>query len=123
MIGIRMSATSDWTMVPNAAPMMTPTARSTTFPRNAKFLNSSSIAPSRPAPTRTLVDQPGMHHGGADRRPGGGADRHHRQPYGVVAFAENRQRVFCRCRIGLEKQGGVQRHQLVLIRERTGVIA
>jgi hypothetical protein len=36
-----MSPTSDVTMAPNAAPMMTPTARSITLPRIANFLNSS----------------------------------------------------------------------------------
>jgi hypothetical protein len=38
--GIRMSATSDDTILPNAAPITTPTARSTTLPRMAKALNS-----------------------------------------------------------------------------------
>src|SRR6187200_1571907 len=41
---MKMSPTSDVTIAPNAAPMMTPTARSTTLPRMANFLNSSSIA-------------------------------------------------------------------------------
>ena len=45
MIGMMMSATSDVTIAPNAAPMITPTARSTTLPRIANFLKSSSIAP------------------------------------------------------------------------------
>src|ERR1700730_200008 len=43
MIGMMMSATKDVTIEPNAAPMMTPTARSTTLPRIANFLNSPSI--------------------------------------------------------------------------------
>src|SRR5437867_11125858 len=38
-----MSATSDETIAPKAAPMMTPTAKSTTLPRSANFLNSSSM--------------------------------------------------------------------------------
>src|SRR4051794_14757703 len=38
-----MSPTSDVTMAPNAAPMMTPTARSITLPRIANFLNSSHM--------------------------------------------------------------------------------
>src|SRR5580765_2217625 len=41
--GMMMLSTSDLTMVPNAAPMMTPTARSTTLPLKAKLLNSSQI--------------------------------------------------------------------------------
>jgi hypothetical protein len=33
MTGMMMSLTSDVTMAPKATPMITPTARSTTFPR------------------------------------------------------------------------------------------
>src|SRR3954447_19169583 len=43
MIGMMMSSTSEVTMAPNATPMTTPTARSTTLPRRANFLNSSNI--------------------------------------------------------------------------------
>ena len=43
MSGMNRSATIDSTMRPNAAPMMTPIARSTTLPLSAKLLNSSSI--------------------------------------------------------------------------------
>ena len=39
-----MSLTSDVTILPNAAPMMTPTARSMTLPRAANCLNSFHIA-------------------------------------------------------------------------------
>src|ERR1700686_1716745 len=106
-MGITISPTSDWTMPPKAAPMMTPTARSTTLPRNANFLNSSSISPpvlpeqhfSRKM--LELIDQAGVNHGGADRRPGRRGDRNHGQTYGLIAFAENRQGVFRRRRIGL----------------------
>jgi hypothetical protein len=44
MIGMNTSSTSDDTMAPNAAPMMTPMARSTTLPRSAKSLNSLNMA-------------------------------------------------------------------------------
>src|SRR3954468_2695190 len=54
MIGMMRSATSELTMAPNAAPMMTPTARSMTLPRSANFLNSSNIAPP-PQPQRVLT--------------------------------------------------------------------
>src|SRR5262249_35138846 len=37
-----MCLTSESTTLPNAAPMITPMARSTTLPLNAKFLNSSN---------------------------------------------------------------------------------
>ena len=50
-------------------------------------------------------------------------DRHHRQPHGLGAFAEKRERIFGRRRIGLDEQRGVQRHQLVLQLERAGIIA
>src|SRR4029077_9903908 len=96
MTGIMISLTSEATIAPNAAPMMTPTARSTTLPRIANFLNSSSmIRPSvaigllRRHPKRTaiktskvtgLVDQSGVHHGFAHGDLCLFARRHHRQP-------------------------------------------
>src|SRR5271165_4073997 len=40
MIGMMMSLTSASTILPNAAPMITPTARSSALPRMAKSLNS-----------------------------------------------------------------------------------
>jgi hypothetical protein len=43
MIGMITSPTSELTMAPKAAPMMTPTARSTTLPFIANSLNSFSI--------------------------------------------------------------------------------
>jgi hypothetical protein len=43
MIGIMTSPTSEFMMPEKAAPMITPMARSTTFPRSANFLNSASI--------------------------------------------------------------------------------
>ena len=46
MIGMMMSLTSESTILPKAAPMITPMARSTTLPRIANFLNSWSIVPS-----------------------------------------------------------------------------
>src|SRR5580700_2915035 len=41
--GIKMSSTSDDTIFPNAAPIITPTARSKTFPRITNALNSFNI--------------------------------------------------------------------------------
>jgi hypothetical protein len=46
MTGMMMSPTSELTIPPNAAPMITPMARSTTLPRMANSLNSLSIMPS-----------------------------------------------------------------------------
>src|SRR6266446_9425731 len=53
--GISRSPTNDDTILPNAAPMITPIARSTTLPRNTKALNSFSIdtPPSQPSPYRS----------------------------------------------------------------------
>ena len=42
MNGMMMCLTNDSMILPNAAPMITPTARSITFPLKAKFLNSSN---------------------------------------------------------------------------------
>jgi hypothetical protein len=41
--GVNMSATKDETIVPKAAPITTPTARSTTLPLSKNFLKSLSI--------------------------------------------------------------------------------
>src|ERR1700710_3033463 len=41
--GIKMSVTSDVVIFPNAAPMTTPTARSSTFPRETNSLNSLTM--------------------------------------------------------------------------------
>src|SRR5690242_14996490 len=101
MSGITISATSELTIPPNAAPMITPTARSTTLPRIANFLNSSSIGPSpqtrsphdqcnenRLDRRASSVDQTSVHHGVAN----GGlclfAGRDHWQPQRIGAFAD-----------------------------------
>src|SRR5580698_8000530 len=104
MSGMMMSLTKELTIAPQAAPMMTPTARSTTLPRMANFLNSSSIDPSRES-TRfhrrqysarmrlrrasSSVDQAGMHHGFAHRRARLVGKPHHRQPHGLGALAQH----------------------------------
>ena len=41
--GMMMSLTTEATILPNAPPMMTPTAMSITFPRNANALNSCNM--------------------------------------------------------------------------------
>src|ERR1700676_3435110 len=131
MIGMMMSATIEVTIAPNAAPMMTPTARSTTLPFIAKSRNSLSIwnppssirrtgAPSWQG--RDLVDQPGMHHGAVHRHAGGLRHRNHRQAQRLVDLAEQRQRVFHRRWVGLDEEIDVQRHQLVVELESGGDI-
>ncbi len=45
MIGMMMSSTSELTILPKAAPMMTPIARSKALPLKAKDLNSCHIEP------------------------------------------------------------------------------
>src|SRR3954469_7802699 len=70
MIGMITSPTSEVTMAPKAAPMITPTARSTTLPFMANSRNSFSMLrpPSRVSDETVagLVDQARMHHGVAD---------------------------------------------------------
>src|SRR5262245_59623607 len=56
MAGVRMSPTSELTIAPKAAPMITPMARSTALPRNANFLNSSSMRCSHAAPAGSSAD-------------------------------------------------------------------
>src|SRR5438445_4587212 len=46
IIGMMTSSTSEPTILPKAAPMITPMARSTTLPRFANFLNSCSMVSS-----------------------------------------------------------------------------
>src|SRR5450432_2352554 len=112
MMGMMISPTSEVTMPPNAAPMMTPTARSTTLPFMANSRNSFSIR--KPFCSTSLtatgiaaegsVDQARMHHGAAHRHARGLGHRHHRQPQLLVDLAEQRQRVFHRRRIGFDEQ-------------------
>src|SRR5258708_28835742 len=123
-MGMMTSPTSEVTMLPKAAPMMTPTARSTTLPFIANSRNSFSIRkpfsstpltePFAIKPSKGLVDQARMHHGAAHRHARGFGHRHHRQPQRLVDLAEQRQGVFHRRRIGLDEEIGVQRHQLVV---------
>src|SRR3979411_1887466 len=128
-----MSPTSEATMPPKAAPMITPTARSTTLPFIANSRNSFSIR--KPFSSTSLtgllipetfegsVDQPRMHHRTAHGRAGGLGHRHHRQAQRLVHLAEQRESVFHRRRIGLEEEIGMQRHQLVVHLEGRGDIA
>src|SRR5262245_59700720 len=58
MGGMITSLTSEVTILPNAAPMITPTARSMTFPRAANSLNSFSIA-LPPLTRRHVTSRPG----------------------------------------------------------------
>src|SRR5215212_1725015 len=118
-------------MLPKAAPMITPMARSTTFPRKANFLNSSnifSVPPSKDVARKDernsvcrdrtvclLIGQTGMDHRPADGGFGRFGKRDHGQPYRLSALAEQRKRVLRRRRICFEEQGCMQRHQLVLI--------
>src|SRR5213079_3067585 len=101
MIGMITSPTSEVTMPPKAAPMMTPTARSTTLPFIANSLNSFSMAKSSPrrrafsvSAMRRLVDQAGMHHGTAHGHAGRFLHRHHRQAQPLIHLAEQRHRIF-----------------------------
>src|SRR5579871_5915909 len=83
MIGMMMSLTSELTMAPKAAPMITATARSTTLPFIAKSRNSFSIGKSPFRSSSESIDQSRMHHRAADgraRRLGNG-DHRQAQPF------------------------------------------
>src|SRR2546422_9340233 len=91
MIGMMMSPTSEVTIAPKAAPMMTPTARSTTLPFIANSRNSfSTLEPSVRSPGEEFamrtksIDQAGMHHRAAHGDACRLGHRHHRQ--GQVFF-------------------------------------
>src|SRR3981189_28319 len=97
MIGMMMSPTSEGTMPPNAAPMMTPTARSTTLPFIANSRNSLSICSpfcSTSITVEGLVDEARMHHGAAYRHARGLGHRHHRQGQLFFALAKHSQGEF-----------------------------
>src|SRR5215475_14168333 len=101
MIGMMMSPTSEVTIAPKAAPMMTPTARSTTLPFMANSRNSFSIGKvpqslAKRAGSTGLVDQARVHHRAAHRDAGRLGDWHHRQPQLLVQLAEQRHRIFDR---------------------------
>src|SRR5262247_2806684 len=96
--GITTSPTREFTIPEKAAPMITPTAKSTTLPRSANFLNSSSMTVHLTA------------HGLLRFLTG----RHHRQPHCVGTLADERHRILDRRRTGFNKQIDVQRRQLVL---------
>src|ERR1700684_713302 len=119
-----MSPTSEVTMLPKAAPMMTPTARSTTLPFIAKSRNSLSILrallfslPNKNGHGNRVensVDQTRMNHRAADRDARRLGHRHHRQSQRLLHLAEQRQRILDRGRIGLDEKVVSQRHQLVV---------
>src|SRR3954452_3764756 len=85
MIGMMMSPTNEVTMAPNAAPMMTPTARSTTLPFIANSRNSFSMVVPLRTPGRRQrlisIDQAGVDHGIADHLAGRRRHVHQRQAH------------------------------------------
>src|SRR4029077_13112958 len=86
MIGMMMSPTSEATMAPKAAPMMTPTARSTTLPFIANSRNSFSMVDFLPglsdeARGGISVDQAAVDHGVADHLAGRRRHVHQRQAH------------------------------------------
>src|SRR5258708_6327315 len=101
-----MSPTSEVTMPPKAAPMMTPTARSTTLPFIANSRNSLSICSlfifglanhkAHGGGIDGLVDQAGMHHGATHRDTRRLRYRHHRQTQFLIHLAEQRKGIFHR---------------------------
>src|SRR5579871_2044269 len=119
MSGMMMSPTSEVTIAPKAAPMMTATARSTTLPFMAKSRNSLSMGLSLLVIGTTKdpagsVDQAGVHHGIAHRDAGRLGRRNYRQAQLLVHLAEQGHGIFDRRRTGLGKQVDVERHQFLV---------
>src|ERR1700754_1507070 len=85
MIGMMRSPTIEFTIALNAAPMITPIARSTTLPFRANFLNSSSMGSFLDA---SSVQQPRIHHRVTDHLAGRRCDRHQRQAHFFVQASQ-----------------------------------
>src|SRR3569833_2987427 len=108
MMGMMTSPTSELTIAPKAAPIKTPTARSTTLPFIANSLNSFSTAnpllrrraysegaiAAATSLENALVDQAGVHHGAAHGDARSFLHRHHWQTQPLVHLAEQRHRIF-----------------------------
>src|SRR5437763_8159730 len=122
-----MSPTSEVTMPPKAAPMMTPTARSTTLPfiansRNSFSIADTSICPDEKSPA-DLVDQPGMHHGIADHFARWRRHRHQWQAHFFFQPSQQLQAMLGSSEARLLEDSVVQRHQPVLNFQSRGVVA
>src|SRR4051794_31282901 len=88
--GVRMSFTRDVMTAPNAAPMTTPMARSTTFPRRMNLRKSLMPVPPRRGPTSPLSLSDGhpasVPVADSGRRPDGAGDGTLRRPNQEVAL-------------------------------------
>src|SRR3981189_3228576 len=116
-----MSPTSEVTMAPKAAPMMTPTARSTTLPFIANSRNSFSMVDflfrssgRRQPRARGSVDQAGMDHGVADHLAGWRRHIHQRQAHLFVQPPQQLEAMLGACEPRLLEDGIMQRRQPVL---------
>src|ERR1017187_3915409 len=132
MIGMMMSPTSEVTMPPKAAPMMTPTARSTTLPFIANSRNSLSIGRpllglldrnDRGGNVAGSVDQARMHHGVADHLAGWRRYRHQRQAHFFFQPPQQLEAMLGPGQARLLEDGVMQRHQPVLNLQAGGVVA
>ena len=131
MIGMMMSPTSELTMAPKAAPMMTPTARSTTLPFIANSRNSfSTLRPpfslSSDETCRLLaglVDQARMHHGIADHLAGRRRHIHQRQAHFFLEPPQQFEAMLGARQAGLLEDRIMQRRQAVLDLQSGSVIA
>src|SRR5438477_11089269 len=86
----------------------------------------SNIKTLRPSGSQRLVasvEQAGMHHGVAYRLFRRFRQRHDRQPRGLRAFADQRQRILDRCGACLDKEVDMERQQLVLNLQRLGKLS
>src|SRR6185369_14144773 len=126
MIGMMMSPTSEVTMAPKAAPMMTPTARSTTLPFMANSRNSFSMSypPLRwSGEDSASVDQAGMDHGIADHLAGRRRHIHQRQAHLFFQPSEQLEAMLGSREARLLEDGIMQRRQPVLNLQSGSVVA
>src|SRR3981081_4565760 len=123
------SPTSDVPLAPKAAPMMTPTARSTTLPFIANSRNSFSMvwSPLRcSGEDRALpdsVDQAGMNHGVADHLAGWQRHIHQRQAHFFFQPSQQLEAMLGSREARLFEDGVMQRRQPVLNLQSGSVVA
>src|SRR3954464_3342125 len=118
-----MSPTSELTSEPNAAPMMTPTARSTTLPfiansRNSlstccPFASSSKYRKAHGGGAGRSVDQSRMHHGVANHLARRRRHGHQRQAHRFIESAEQLEAMLGAGEARLLENGIMQRSQPV----------
>src|SRR4051812_4054706 len=115
--GMMRSDTIELTIAPKAAPMITPTARSTTLPFSANFLNSS-IMNVRPA----LVDDSRMNHCLVDDFARRLSHRHQGRAHLFINAAQQLEAMLGACNAWLHENCIMQRHEPILNPERRCIV-